>query len=256
MNDLERRLEALGGEFDWPPVPNVARAVTARLEAGPARREPWWRPLGWHPAAVTALALVVLVTGVVIASPGARDAVADWLGIGGVRIEFGERVPSPRATVLDLGEHVSLTDAESRATFDVLVPASADIGEPDEIYFDPLPGEGQVSLVYDATPGLPDAGNGFGLLINEFKGGVDESYFKKIGAVDTKLRFVEVNGVPGYWIAGAPHSIAYIDANGNFVDETVRLAGNVLLWEQGGVTFRIESLLTRAEALAIASSLR
>ena len=255
MNDLERRLEALAGGLDFPPVPNVARAVGARLEAGPVRREPWWRPWGWNPVAATALALVVLVTGAVIALPGARDAVADFLGIGGVRIEFGDRLPSPRATVLDLGDHVSLAEAERRATFDVLVPDLDAIGAPDEIYFDPLPGDGQVSLVYDTGPDLPDAGNGFGLLVNEFRGQVDEGFLKKAGAVGTDLRFVQVNGLPGYWIAGAPHVISYIDADGMVVDETVRLAGNVLLWEQDGVTFRIESLLTRAEALAIASSL-
>jgi hypothetical protein len=61
--------------------------------------------------------------------------------------------------------------------------------------------------------------------------------------------------VPGYWLTGAPHVISYVDADGVVVDETVRLAGNVLLWEQDGVTFRIESLLSRAEALEIASSL-
>jgi hypothetical protein len=255
VNDLDRRLEVLRSELDWPPVPNVARAVGVRLEAEPARGERRWQPWGWNPVAATALALVVMVTGVVIVSPGARDAVADWLGIGGVRIEFGDVAPSPRATALDLGRHVSLAEAEVRATFDVLVPDFADIGEPHEIYFDPLPGEGQVSLVYDAGPGLPDAGNGFGLLINEFKGGVDGGYFKKLGAADTDVRFIEVNGVPGYWIAGAPHALSYVDSNGDVVEQTVRLAGNVLLWEEGGVTFRIESLLTRAEALAIASSL-
>jgi hypothetical protein len=34
----------------------------------------------------------------------------------------------------------------------------------------------------------------------------------------------------------------------------VRLAGNVLLWESGGVTYRIESTLSKAEAIAIAES--
>ena len=38
--------------------------------------------------------------------------------------------------------------------------------------------------------------------------------------------------------------------------ETLRLAENTLLWERGGVTYRLEAQVTRDEAIRIASSFR
>ena len=38
-------------------------------------------------------------------------------------------------------------------------------------------------------------------------------------------------------------------------EESVRLAGNTLLWEVDGVSFRFESALDRAAAVAVANSL-
>lgn len=257
MTELEQRLSALAGAIEFPPVRNVAPAVTARIRAGRAPHRSWWRSLWSEPVAAGAVAVGLLLGAVLVVSPGAREAVADWLGVGGIRIEFGDRAPSPVATGLDLGERVTLSEARARAPFPVLVPGLLDLGEPDEVYFDPLPGEGQVSIVYEASPALPAArGTRVGLLVNEFRGGVDDIYFKKVAGPGTELEAVEVDGSPGFWIEGAPHILYYVDSNGAPVTETVRLAANVLLWEQGGVTFRVESALTRAEALVIAESLR
>ena len=43
---------------------------------------------------------------------------------------------------------------------------------------------------------------------------------------------------------------------GNPQAETLRLAGNTLLWEQDGVTFRLEAQVSRDDALRIAASFR
>jgi hypothetical protein len=40
------------------------------------------------------------------------------------------------------------------------------------------------------------------------------------------------------------------------VPETIRLAGNVLLWERGELTLRIESGLTKEGAVRVAASVR
>ena len=67
---------------------------------------------------------------------------------------------------------------------------------------------------------------------------------------------ISVNGGPGYWIEGEPHLFFYRDRSGNVRDETIRLAGNVLLWEQGELTLRLEGDLRLPQALRIAKSFR
>src|SRR4029453_15575725 len=90
--DLERALADLGASLRFPPTPDLAAAVSARLEEGPARaparrrptgaplwsspdpsRRRWWPALaGWRRLAVAGLAVVLLAGAVVGASPGGR----------------------------------------------------------------------------------------------------------------------------------------------------------------------------------------
>jgi hypothetical protein len=67
---------------------------------------------------------------------------------------------------------------------------------------------------------------------------------------------VVVNGGSGFWLEGRPHFFFYRDATGAVRQETLRLAGNTLLWQQGEITFRLEAEQSRDAALRIASSLR
>lgn len=61
----------------------------------------------------------------------------------------------------------------------------------------------------------------------------------------------------GYWIDGEPHLFfSYRDERGQLRQDRSRLAGNVLLWERGDLTLRIEGNLTKVEALRIAESVR
>jgi len=64
-----------------------------------------------------------------------------------------------------------------------------------------------------------------------------------------------VNGRRGVWVAGPAHAVVFRDELGRIV-ESPRLARNVLLWEDGGVTYRLEGGLTRERALAIAVTVR
>jgi hypothetical protein len=167
---------------------------------------------------------------------------------------------TPTASVrLCLGQPMSLADARARVAFPVRVPALAGFAQPDEVYVGVPPAGGQVSFVYFARPDLPAAPEtSVGLLITQFRGQLelDPAYAKKFVTGQTQIDFPLVNGVQGYWLSGAPHEFVYRDANGNTTIERVRLAGNVLLWSENGVTYRIEGARTEAEALAIAASLR
>ena len=143
-----------------------------------------------------------------------------------------------------LGDRVTLGQARERASFEVVVPEA--LGEPDEVYFqDSPPAGGMVSFVY-GTSDDPHA------LFTQFAGRVDEVIFKKIAA-DTKVERVTVDGQPGYWLEGA-HFFSYLDRHGDVQSEQVRLAGNVLLWERGTRTLRLEADITKEKALQIAAS--
>jgi hypothetical protein len=258
MTDLERMLHELAPHVDYPPEPDLVRSVRARIEAAapPSQR----RILPHVPRRAALAGVMVLLAAVItslVALPGLRAAVADWLGLGGVRIHSGGPSPTPAGESLDLGEALSVEQAQGQVDFDVAVPDA--LGEPNEVFFDELVPGGQVALVYRTRPGLPATpGSDVGLLVTEFEGSVDEILAKKIISTDpgTELEQVAVGGSTGLWISGEPHFITYMGPDGQPREETVRLVGNVLLWERNGVTFRIESALSKGKALHIARSLK
>jgi hypothetical protein len=61
---------------------------------------------------------------------------------------------------------------------------------------------------------------------------------------------------PGVYLSGTPHEVIFRQSTGQIQTERVRLAGNVLMWQQGPVTVRIEGTRTLRQALSIARSLR
>jgi hypothetical protein len=50
--------------------------------------------------------------------------------------------------------------------------------------------------------------------------------------------------------------VAVADPDGTIVPDTVRLAGNVLIWQRGSLTIRLESALPLRTALRIARTVR
>ena len=117
-----------------------------------------------------------------------------------------------------------------------------------------------VQDLYPPGPGLPATDEtGVGALLTQFQGEADRDLIEKgllnDGAPETALEAVSIDGEPGFWISGAPHTFFFVcyDA-GECRQERYRLAGNVLIWEQDGVTLRFESALSREDALAVAES--
>ena len=208
--------------------------------------------------------LLIAIAGGLVLFPEARNAIADRLGLQGVQIRWvGEAptpVPSPVGAPLLLGRPVSLEQAQAAADFPVRVPAAAGFDAPQEIYLLDQEQGAMVSYVYPAGPELPPSNEtGVGALLTQFKGEADRDLIEKgllnEGAPDTHLEAVTVGGESGFWISGAPHTyfVVCYDA-GECRQERYRLAGNVLIWEQDGVTLRLESALPREDALEIAES--
>ncbi len=255
--ELEHQLSTLSRDLEWPSTPNLASSVTARITSAPVRR-PWFHSR-WALAAV----VMLMAAGALLAYPDSRDAIAEWLNLH-TRIERVPQVstptpqpPGPLGKRLGLGGRTTLTDARSKVSWQVLVPAS--LGQPDEVYLQPSQGgppQGEATLVYAARPGIATSGQtGVGALITEARGAVASNFFGKMIGPGTTLEEVTVGGHHGYWIAGAPNVFFFLDADGNIRNETVRLAGNTLLIDYGGTVVRIEGTLTKAQALDIAASL-
>jgi hypothetical protein len=136
---------------------------------------------------------------------------------------------------------VTLDEARRSVPFEVLVPPSG--GRPVErVFLDRV--AGAVSFVYCCPE----------LLLTEFRGEAIP-YVQKIAGPDVRIEEVTVRGDRGLWIEGA-HAVVFRDSSGIFRAEERRLAGNVLLWEHDGVTFRLEGDVDRGDALALAEDLR
>jgi hypothetical protein len=247
--DLEQSLTAAGRSIAWPDEADLTMVVRSAIGDRSPRRATT-RALAY---AATFAALVVALS--LLSFPGVRTAVADFLGIGGVRIDTGGSAPTP-AGELDLGEPLSLARARDSVAFEVRLPAA--LGQPDSVWLDTEVIGGQVALAYDASSDLPPApGTKLGALITQFPDAeVSDAALKKVTGSQpgTTYEPVIVEGAQGFWVSGEPHVIAYLEADGDIRNETVRLAGNVLLWESNGVTYRIESTLSKSDALAIAES--
>jgi hypothetical protein len=248
MADLARELREL--EVAWPETPDVAGVVAARLaEAGARRRRPTWRPVvAWALAAAVGLFAVVMA-----ASPDARSAVLEWLGLKGVRVERREpRAPAPRPGTLGaglrLGRPVTLAEARRSGRPVPLAPA---LGAPDAVYL----GARSVSLVYGARPGFTRSPEtGAALLVQAFRARVGEYIQKALGS-GTRLARLRVDGDPAYFIRGT-HGFAFDSGGGSVGFERERLAGNTLLVERAdGTLLRIEGAIGQARAVAIARSI-
>lgn len=280
---LEAILRDLEPSIAWPTAaglpggPDLAATVRARIETMPAPPEDrrmasglaGWRGWSWRPARrALVLALIALLAVAAIAG-------AVGLGLPGLRIIFGEApigappsIPptlgsSPSPTPAALGASMGLGDAldpadaadlGARAGFAVRLPADPVLGPPDAAYIDEARG-GQITLLWATSTDLPPTQEpAVGLLLSEFRGAVNPGFLVKAIGNGTTLDRVRVDGHQGYWISGEPHVLFWDGPNGS-VDDPRRWVGDVLLWADGPITYRLETALGRDEAVRIAESL-
>jgi hypothetical protein len=100
------------------------------------------------------------------------------------------------------------------------------------------------------------AESGIGLLLTAMPGTTDAGGMSKQATGATTVQLVRVGDHAAYWFEGEPHEVVMTDRNGDVFHDSARLAGNTLVWTDGGVTYRLESALDRDEAIDLASTLR
>jgi hypothetical protein len=277
--ELIERLGALSEEIAWPGA-DLASRVTAAIEAGPVRslapvgildrlREllgggvvPGGRRIARRSLIIAIVALLALVVA----------AAAIGIGVPGIRIDLGPlppQTPGPTASAPgpssstavtspgptarptppgpELGPMVTLDQARSEAAFGVLVPSAAGYGDPTEVHLTGVRPFSRITLWY-----APQR-----TLLTEFLGEIQPDAFQKLVGGGTTVEPVKVGQADGWWIAGAPHELilSIRDPDGQTRWQAVTVTGNVLVWQAGSVTLRLETPLDRDPAIAVATSL-
>jgi hypothetical protein len=217
--NLDDELRAVGRSAVVPPVDEaLTAAVLARVADVPVRkrlRDRWRAFLA---------GFLILVAGVVL-TPPVRATVAEWLRIGGVQAQPVGTRPSSAPPVPTVNGHLSLEQAARVAGFTPALPKS--LGAPTGL---------------EASKGFVAASWG-AVRLEQFQSGISPMYIKQY--YDGLEYLPQVNG---YWFR-TPHQLELVDKR------VVRIAGPTLVWERGGVTFRLEGVdKTRAVQLAAGTS--
>jgi hypothetical protein len=245
---LDERLHDLRTAVDFPPTPPLVDLIGDALRRPTPRRFTIGRPIS-RGLAVALLATILL----------AGIAAAFGFGLGGLRLTFGPASFSPLPSFVvgpGLGHLTSLEEARSEVGFALRVPGLSELGEPDAVYLAEPPAGGAVTLLYGERSGFPaNPATGIGLIVTQFRADIEPEYFEKMIDSGVSVTAAMVNRNTAWWIAGGDHFFFYRDANGRIVNTTLRLAGDTLIWEENGVTHRVEGAPTLAQAIRVAESL-
>jgi hypothetical protein len=228
---LEERLRAA-----WRPQPN---SRSPRILA----------PLASRPRAIAAaILLIITLLGALLAVPQTRAAIAAILHIGSVTIvptapTSGANEPTPLPSILDLAGQTTLDNAQRRMPFPIRLPAyPADLGTPQYVFVQDLAGKAVV-LVW-LEPGTTDQVR---MSLSELSSDVLIQKF-----APPVLQETTVHGQRAIWTDG-PYIVE--TKNGEYTQRRL-VTGHVLIWTEGGVTYRLETSLSLPEAVRVAESLR
>src|SRR5579862_7758762 len=193
--------------------------IASRLELAPRRAS--------NKLLLVGCATVVIALAAAFAVPESRSAILRFFDLGGVKVELVQTLPPAQARPLAAGLGTPVDDAGAATLLGTaFVPTRHG-----QLYAN----EGAVSTLL----ALPQPA-----LLTEF----GNAFMLKKLATGSPVGVAVAPGSPGLWIAGE-HVLV-------FPGVSPRLAGNVLVWTRGNVTFRLEAPgLGESRALALAREL-
>jgi hypothetical protein len=264
FHKLEQALIVAGRAIEYPSTPNLAAQVRAQLNVD--RPRPPDRPR-LRPAFVVAFAILAAIA-LLLIIPETRQAIAQLLGLRTIRLIETTPTPRPPAATLAPTPTLSvvpfkqccistLAEAQQLADFTLLLPPDE---EPSRVFFqDQVFGRGsepqQVVLVF-GDPERPRH------VLYQASRMLYEKLMSRNGTeAGTLITETQVNDQRALWLTGAPHVLVTLDRNGKPLLGFERpVNANTLIWETGdvdtGVTYRLETSLSLAEAIEFAESLR
>ncbi len=240
--------------YVFPLTPDVAAKVRARLRERQSPR----RLL----RAAVAAVLVVLVLAALWSVPAVRAAVERIFRLGAVTIFVGEPtdtpapsqtapvmptatvrgVGTPLTSALQLTGETTLEEARRRLPTALLLPAA--YGEPQHVYLYEMPAP-LVTLVW-TEPDHPDQVR-LALQIVSNRG--DAMKVEPSGVTETR-----VGTHLALWSQGPHLLMFYVDGEPDPA-LTRQVNDNVLIWQQAGYTYRLETDLPMDDAIGVAESL-
>ncbi len=256
MSDPELGAAIRSSAPAWPSSPPLAAGVRQRIEE--TERVPQLRPRLSLPTRRRTVLIVVAAT-FLLAAAAAAAALVVRIGAETVRIVPGPptAVPSTVITPDALGRPASPADAAPQAGFDPLVPAA--LGPPDGMWLAASrphaveATEARVVVAWDPAPGLPAIDElPWGAVLIEFRGRADLAAKTVFEEPAGTITGVDVGGRDGLWVTGE-HRIVLAPIGGGEPLE-LRVTGNVLVWQQGDLTMRLETSLDLPGALEIAQT--
>lgn len=246
----EKQVQEAAQAFSYPPTPDIVHGIRERQQ----------RKASMFPRrlAYAALLLLLLVIGL-MSVPTVRANILDFLQFGAIRIWLVEPTPttttdyrltptpelSPTAqpfVIDDLIGESTFAEAQAKTSFALRLPSyPEELGEPDRVFLhDEF--EQAVLLVWL----VPGSQNEVNLSLHQLKG---TFWGKKL--MPQGMEQTTVNGEPAAWLA-EPHEVHLFlpGYEGRLVE------GNVLIWSEDEITYRLETQLPRKEAVHLAESLR
>ena len=248
LMQIESLLRRAASSLPYPPTPDLTTRVRARLDERPtiADRLPRFSGWRWPASAVAALAVVAAVAvGAALSLPASRSALADFFHLSHVRIErapAGSPTPPPLAPG-NFARPSSVAFVERVADFPILLPTSDEQRIlPDAVYV-----QGESSRLPTGIFVYRD----YDLYETRL------SYFAKAVPDPSLIHNISFDGQAAYWIDQGGHIAQFLDSSGRVVIETRRTVDRAtLIWEENGITYRLESSLPQAQTVAVAQSLR
>ena len=263
MNEtnFEARIRSIANAMEYPRTPNIAGVVTARLGFPP-------RPRFRSKALALSLTILVVLISSLMLIPPARAAILEFIQIGVVRIFRAEQtpisppekespftqvpvtvtpLPAPQPLIpllRDLIGEATLEQAQKSVDYPILLPSyPSDLGKPDHIFVQDA--DGAMAILVWLDPQNPDQ-----VLMSLHFVPAGSWAVKKMEP--TVIQATNVNGQRAIWTTG-PYPLKL--ENGD-VQYRRMISGHVLIWENGDITYRLETDLTLREAIKIAESLQ
>jgi hypothetical protein len=253
FEQVETRLREMAAGYNYPPVPDIRSRVLPRLNPYAATKRFQKQRLAWT------LVVILAVAAGMLAVPPVRAQFLEFLQVGAVRINLVAPAEAPATTPLSetltpdasllpalqaIAGETDLHTAQERVSFPIRLPAyPTDLGEPDRVFLQDMAGP-LVVLVW-MEPHQPDQVRVSLHLIAPGSYAVGKS-------MPRTIEMAEVNGQSAVWAEG-PYLLTL--RNGT-VDNYRLIDGHVLIWEDGDLTYRLETDLPLEEAVRIAGSLR
>jgi hypothetical protein len=252
--DFENQLHSIAKQMNYPRTPDIAGLVTARLQR---TMKPRFVSKGW----AWSLTIIVVLFFSLMLIPTARAAFLEFIQIGIVRIfprpaELPTDMPSMPVTaiphlessqlLLDLDRlagETTLTGAQQRVPYPISLPTyPPDLRDPDHVFVQDA--DGSMTILVWLDPNDPEKVYLSLHIIPEGSWAIHK-------AQPVIVQETLVNGQRAVWAVG-PYPLRY--SNGD-LDFTRFIEGYVLLWTEGNITYRLETVLPIEEAVKVAESL-